>query len=131
MERTRLAGLIVVLLLVAGVIFLKISHKPTTSELVAPAVPVPTLLELGSTECSACKRMAPIIEDLKTQLQGKVTIRFIDVFADPAQADRYGIQAIPTQVFYDAQGKEVARHVGFLSKEKILAQLKQLGIAVE
>jgi len=50
------------------------------------------------------------------------------VWKDPDQAKRFGISVIPTQIFYDKQGKEVLRHTGFMSEEAIVAQLKKLGV---
>ena len=55
-------------------------------------------------------------------------IVFLDVWKDKAPAKRFGIRAIPTQIFFDENGKEVYRHVGFMSKEDITAQLKIMGI---
>jgi thioredoxin 1 len=56
---------------------------------------------------------------------------FIDVWEHPQEAQLYGIETIPTQVFYDAAGKEQFRHVGFISKEDILATWKKLGVEVK
>jgi thioredoxin 1 len=42
---------------------------------------------------------------------------------------RFGILSIPTQIFFDKEGREVYRHVGFLSEEAIVSQLKQMGVS--
>jgi len=89
---------------------------------------LPLLLDLGSVKCIPCKMMAPILEELKTEYAGSLEVRFIDVWQDRDAAARYGIEAIPTQVFYDAEGRERFRHVGFLGKEEILAKWRELGI---
>jgi thioredoxin 1 len=94
----------------------------------APAKPaLPRLLELGSVDCIPCKKMAPIIEELKHEYAGKLTIEFIDVWKVPAAANEYGIAVIPTQIFFDATGKERFRHTGFFAKEDILAKFQELG----
>lgn len=86
-----------------------------------------TLIDLGATECLPCKMMAPIIEELKREYEGKADIFFIDVWKNPAQARRYGIRAIPTQIFYNKDGKEAFRNVGFMEKKRIVEVLTRLG----
>jgi thioredoxin 1 len=89
---------------------------------------LPRLLDLGSDKCIPCKQMAPILEELKKDLAGKLTVEFIDVVKDKDAAKKYGVETIPTQIFYDASGKELQRHTGFFSREEILAKWKELGV---
>lgn len=96
-----------------------------------PAVPAPgmvTMLDIGATECIPCKMMAPVIEELKKEYEGRAAVLFIDVWKHPDQGRRFGIQSIPTQIFYDAKGQEVGRHVGFLDKDSIKDAFAQLGV---
>jgi thioredoxin 1 len=86
-----------------------------------------TMIDLGATECVPCKMMAPIMEKMEKKYQGKAAIVFIDVWKNRDQVSRFGIRAIPTQVFYDATGREVSRHVGFMSEAAIVEQLTKLG----
>ncbi len=72
--------------------------------------------------------MAPILEKLEKLYKGKAVIVFIDVWENRAQAKRFNIRSIPTQIFFDKQMKEIYRHVGFMSEEDIKAQLKKMGI---
>jgi len=92
---------------------------------------LPRLVELGSTTCMACKEMKPILEALKQELKGKLSVEIIDINETPEAADQYHIQLIPTQIFFDAQGNEVYRHEGFMPKEEILAQLQKMGVPVK
>jgi thioredoxin 1 len=99
------------------------------------AVPVanaklPKLLDLGAGKCIPCKMMAPILEELKKEYAGRMNVEFIDVWVNPDAAKPYGIEVIPTQIFYNADGKELFRHVGFFAKEDILAKWKELGVDV-
>jgi thioredoxin 1 len=95
----------------------------------APAArALPRLLDLGSTECIPCKTMAPILEELRKTYAGKLDVEFIDVWADTKAGEQYGINLIPTQIFYDASGKELFRHEGFFGREDILAKWKELGV---
>ena len=89
---------------------------------------LPALIDLGAGECIPCKMMAPILEELKEEYAGRFEVRFIDVWKNPDEAGKYGIKLIPTQIFYDASGKELFRHEGFFSKEDILAKWKELGV---
>lgn len=101
----------------------------TASQPSAPTkTALPRLVDLGAKACIPCKLMAPILEDLKKEYAGRMHVDFIDVWQNRNAGEEYGIQAIPTQIFYDASGKERFRHEGFISKEDILAKWKELGI---
>ena len=94
-------------------------------------VPVPgmvTMVDLGAKKCIPCKMMAPIMEELEVEYKDQAAIIFIDVWENPTSAKEYGINTIPTQIFYNADGKEVLRHVGFFDKAGIVAELKKLGV---
>ena len=92
---------------------------------------LPKLLDLGADKCIPCKMMAPILEELKREYAGRLEVEFIDVWKNPEAGQRYGIRMIPTQIFYDADGKELYRHVGFISKEDILSKWKELGVELK
>jgi thioredoxin 1 len=71
--------------------------------------------------------MAPILDELRAEQAGKLDVIFIDVWEDRQAGRDYGINLIPTQIFFDTAGKEQFRHEGFMSKEDILAKCKELG----
>lgn len=87
-----------------------------------------TMIDLGATSCIPCKMMAPIMEKVEKRYEGEAAIIFIDVWKDKAPAKKFGIRAIPTQIFFDKDGREVYRHEGFMSEEAIIAQLKRMGV---
>lgn len=87
----------------------------------------PTLVDFGADSCKPCQEMAPILTALKTQYAGKANVLFVHVDKEPVLAARYGIEAIPVQVFFDKDGKEIFRHVGFYSKDEITAKLGEMG----
>jgi len=87
----------------------------------------PVLLELGSHGCIPCKKMTPILAELGNE-QTAFVVSFVDVKADESKSEQYGIELIPTQIFFDKDGKELFRHVGFYPKEDILAKWKEFGI---
>jgi len=92
------------------------------------AAGLPKLLDLGADKCIPCKLMAPILEEMKTAYAGTLDVVFIDVWKNPAEGKKYGLAVIPTQIFFDAQGKELFRHEGFFAKDDILAKWKELGV---
>jgi thioredoxin len=87
-----------------------------------------TMIDLGAKKCIPCKMMAPILEKMEKKYEGRAAIVFIDVWEHREQAGRFGIRAIPTQIFYDAEGKEMSRHVGFMSEADIVKTLGGLGV---
>ncbi len=88
----------------------------------------PSLIDFGSTSCVPCKMMAPILETIREKYKGKLNLILINVEEEPILASRYGVHAVPVQVFFDKTGKEVFRHVGFFSQEQIEAKLSEMGL---
>lgn len=98
----------------------------------AASVPVKgmvTMIDLGAKTCVPCKMMEPIMEKVEREYQGRAAIIFIDVWKDKEPAQRFGIRSIPTQIFFDKEGREIYRHVGFMSEEAIVMQLKKMGVS--
>jgi thioredoxin 1 len=89
---------------------------------------LPRLVDLGSTTCIPCKMMMPVLEELKKEYSQRLQVEFVDVGADPAAGGAYGIRVIPTQIFFNASGKELWRHEGFIPKADILAKWKELNV---
>jgi thioredoxin 1 len=92
---------------------------------------LPRLLDFGAGKCIPCKMMAPILEGLRKEYEGRMEVVFIDVWENPDAGTPYGIEVIPTQIFYNAEGKELFRHSGFFGKEDILAKWNELGFPSE
>jgi thioredoxin 1 len=90
--------------------------------------PVPRLVDIGADKCIPCIMMAPVLEELKKEYAGVLDVEFVDAWKDPNEARKYNVRGIPTQIFYDVTGKEVARHMGFISKKDILRKFEQLKI---
>ena len=143
----RIAIVVVLIAAVAVVVVLKQSRKPDSGGAVSenPATAagsnvtgtvkdvgeskaLPRLIDLGAGKCIPCIMMAPILEELKSEYEGTLIVEFIDVWKNPEEAPKYGIKLIPTQIFFDASGKELFRHEGFFSKENILSKWKEFGV---
>lgn len=88
-----------------------------------------TMVDLGATRCIPCKMMAPILQRVEKRYAGKAAIVFLDVWVDPQPARRFGIRAIPTQIFFNKKGEEVYRHESFMSEEAIVAVLRKMGVS--
>jgi thioredoxin 1 len=131
------------ILIVLGVFFLLTncrnqtengSNSKTVSELPSQDMnnqklaTLPVLIDLGKGTCVACKKMKPILDELKTEYEGKAVVRIIDLRDEPKEANRYEIRLIPTQIFFDAEGKEVFRHEGFMDKSAIKAKFAEMGV---
>ncbi|MCX6943635.1 MAG: thioredoxin family protein [Opitutales bacterium] len=96
----------------------------------AQSVPLPRLVDLGATKCIPCKQMVPVLAALKSEYAGQLEVVFLDVWENSAAGKPYGIRLIPTQVFFDAAGKELYRHEGYWSKAAIVAKFKELGVTL-
>ena len=87
-----------------------------------------TLIDLGADQCVPCKMMAPILTKLQKDYKDRAAVVVIDVYKNVDQAKRFGIRAIPTQIFFDKNGAEVYRHMGFMSEKAIVEQLTKMGV---
>ena len=93
-----------------------------------PAKGTVTMIDLGAKSCIPCKMMAPIMEEMEKKYAGKAVIHFYDVWEDREPAVRFKIHVIPTQIFFNMEGKEVYRHEGFMSEADIVSQLTKMGV---
>ena len=65
---------------------------------------MPIIIDFGSDSCIPCKAMAPILQTMNAEMQGKAIIKFVDVWKHSEAADGFPIQVIPTQVLFNADG---------------------------
>lgn len=128
----KITIVVVLVLTVCGVIILK-QRTPTTpvAQKDVHTKAMPRLVDVGAKTCIPCKLMAPILEELKTEYAGRLQVDFLDVSTNPGFAGQYGVTIIPTQIFFDASGKELFRHESFMSKEDILNKWNELGAELE
>ncbi len=88
---------------------------------------LPKLVDVGADKCIPCIKMAPILDQLKTDFVGELEVEFVDAWKHREKAASYSVQMIPTQIFYAADGSELYRHVGFFSRDEILGKWLELG----
>lgn len=89
-----------------------------------------TLLDLGATSCEPCKRLQPVLAELREEYGEKIDIVFYDISNTKEGANlanTYKVNIMPTLLFVDKNGKEIKREIGFQSKEQIVQIFKELG----
>jgi thioredoxin 1 len=111
---------------------------------------VPIIIDFGADSCIPCKEMAPVLEKLNEELNGKAIVRFVDVWKYPDLAKKYPISVIPTQVLIDKDGNPYipadtnstgirmygsdtnehifTTHEGGVTEEALLGMLKEMGM---
>lgn len=88
----------------------------------------PRLLEIGSTNCLACVEMAKVLDALRASQGARLQVDFADVYQQPEIASNHKVTMIPTQILFDAAGKEIFRHTGYFAHDDILAKFRDLGV---
>lgn len=83
----------------------------------------PTVIEFGSTNCAGCKEMKPILQNLALTYGERIVVSDIDILKETTYIQRYQIKLMPTQVFYDAQGRELSRHMGKINATEMVSRL--------
>jgi thioredoxin 1 len=99
---------------------------PAQAQGAAPAPGKPALFEFGAKTCIPCQQMKQVMADLTASHSDQMEFRMVYVDENRPMFGQYQIVAIPTQVFLDASGKEVDRHLGALTKEEVIQKLKEL-----
>lgn len=89
-----------------------------------------TFVELGSVRCIPCQKMQPIMKSVEERFGDQVKVVFHDVWTPQGKpfADKYGISAIPTQIFLDKDGKEYFGHEGFFPEDELVKVLLLQGV---
>jgi thioredoxin 2 len=109
---------------------LSISNKPVavTDATFAAEVersPLPVLLDLWAPWCGPCQMLAPVLEELATELAGRVRVGKLNVDENPRTASRFNVRGIPTLLVLRA-GQEVDRIVGVQPKAEIARRLQRV-----
>jgi len=103
-------------------------QQATMTNAVYQTTGTPRLVELGTAACIPCALMKPGLDELRTQYAGRLEVEVIDTLLNPGAKTEYNAPYCATQVYIAASGKELYRHVGYSSKQDILANWKQLGV---
>lgn len=89
----------------------------------------PRLVEYGSGGgCLPCKLMEPVLAELSSSKEFGFAVEVVDIRKDRGAIRQYALRVLPTQIFFDREGRELARHEGFYAKDDILAKWRSLGV---
>lgn len=83
---------------------------------------VPVLVDFTATWCGPCKALAPIVDKLADDFEGKVKVGKLDIDASPALARKYGIRSVPTVMVFRG-GTKSGMHAGLTTREKLVQLL--------
>ncbi len=124
----RIVSFVVVIAMMSGLTACEAQSQQSASpgmQLVhnATASGLPTVAEFGAATCSSCKDMKIVLDRVAQRTQGKAHVLIIDISKDWEARNAYGIQYMPTQVFFDASGREIGRHIGKLSEAEVMTAL--------
>jgi len=90
----------------------------------------PVLLQISSAYCIYCRRMLPTLTELAHEYTDRFTVAVVSLDKQPQAKQKYEVQAVPVQIFYDGQGQELFRHTGKMSRDEILDCWRRLGIEI-
>ena len=106
-----------------------VGPSPAGPASAAPAVPTgsgrPCLAEFGSDECDACKRMQAVLAEAEQHFSGVVDLVRVDTDIHPAEAQRWRLRMVPTQILVDASGTELWRHEGYLPFDELRTEVER------
>ncbi|MBU0704265.1 MAG: thioredoxin [Chloroflexi bacterium] len=88
----------------------------------------PTLVDFWAAWCGPCRMVAPVVEEIAGEYEGKLRVAKLDVDSNQQTPGRYGIQGIPTLILFK-DGAEMTRIVGFRPKEALVEELLPYVIA--
>ncbi|HWR03778.1 MAG TPA: thioredoxin family protein [Humidesulfovibrio sp.] len=100
--------------------------KETAKAPMVPVIGMVTVVEFGAEYCPPCRLMKPILQNAQREYRGRAAVVTVDVTRYQSLATRLDVRVIPTLVFYDAMGQELARHEGYLDKRDLYAQLDKM-----
>ena len=129
--RTKLIQRLSVFILLIGIFSTNYAQNPQQDKQNKNAIKYKvTFIELGSVRCIPCQQMQVVMKSIEKKYGSQVNVVFHDVWTPEGKpfGKQYGIEAIPTQVFLDENGKEFSRHVGYFPEEELVMVLKQKGV---
>jgi thioredoxin len=104
--------------------------KPEPTKVAEKTKELPRMWDFGSEQCIPCRTMLGILTPMMGSYKGKVDIRIINVYEEKELTKQFRISVIPTQVFIDAEGKELFRHIGVYPRDSIEAKFREFAMPI-
>ncbi len=87
--------------------------------------PVPVLVDFWAAWCAPCKMIAPIVEQLASEYDGRIKVGKLDVDANPSTSSQFGVMSIPTLIVFK-DGRPAQRIVGYQPKANLKQRIDQV-----
>jgi len=104
----------------AGKNVLEFTDKNFESEVLKSDVPV--LVDFTATWCGPCKALAPIVDKIADEFEGKVKVGKLDIDANQQITVKYGVRSVPTVLVFKG-GQKAGQHIGLTTRDKLVALL--------
>ena len=82
------------------------------------------MIDFGAQWCGPCRTIAPVVEDLSKEYEGKVVVGKVDVDENPDTTDKFGIRNVPTIIFLK-DGKVVDKTIGAVPKNELIQKINE------
>ena len=99
--------------------FVKVIEKDADFDGEVLKSPIPVIADFGATWCGPCKALAPIVDKIGQDFQGKVKVVSVDIDDCTEVTKKYGVKSVPTILVFN-KGEKVASTVGLTTRENIL-----------
>jgi thioredoxin 1 len=105
-------------------------ENPVTAATPIAGNGLPTLVELGMNTCASCKAMQRVLETLRAADGERLRVLSVNVMEQGDLAAQWKVRAIPTQILLDGEGREIGRHLGYLSADAIGERFAAAGLSL-
>jgi len=106
-----------------GETLIDINDRNFESAVVGSSLPV--LVDFSAEWCGPCKKLAPIVQDLAREYQGRLKVGHLDIEASPATAAQFGVMSVPTLIFF-RDGRQAGHLVGGVSRRQLEEAIRKV-----